>query len=275
MAEPAIPPTELTVLIADDHGFIRNLVEGALDRQLPVRRIIHTADGIAALLELGVVLTRRFDPHGDIPRQEDINVSSSPVDLLITGFHMSGVNGLHILKMIRTGLTGVPRDTPVVMLTGDHDHALLAAALALDVDSFINKPVAAVTLKAQVIGALLGRTERQPVEVYARVALPDLDTGTAGLPPESERLETISLRRPPPDGSPAPLRPPPQPEPATRCVPLDELEAGSVLSEDIISNSQRVLLTKQTVLTGHLVQRLTELSEITGVHAVRVFVSED
>lgn len=262
---------DITVLIADDFPFIRHVVKEALARKLPVQRTLDAADGVRALLELGVVFVRPMDPTGDIPPLRNIRTMPSPVDLVITDFKMPGASGLHILKMIRTGMAGVARDTPVIMLSAYSDQHLLAAALALDVDSFVTKPVAVGSLRQRILQALAQRPQLKTSLQYGLVPLPKMDVSTELVDLNKERLEGVRLRRL------AEQRAGKRPNEASshnnEPIPLDQVAPGSFLAADVVTAEGRVLLTKGSSLTESVISRLCELSELTGIDHVQVEVT--
>ncbi len=62
------------------------------------------------------------------------------VDCVISDFKMPVMNGLQLLKAIRTGRKNIRRNLPVAMLTGYGDENLVGLAIKLDVNAFLLKP---------------------------------------------------------------------------------------------------------------------------------------
>jgi CheY-like chemotaxis protein len=114
------------VLIAEDVDVARMILKRHLTK-LGVPRVLEATDGDEALALLA--------EHGDA------------VDTAIIDFQMPGKHGLQVLKAIRTGDSGVRRNLPVALLTGQLEAALEALAGRLDLDAFLGKPVRADVLE--------------------------------------------------------------------------------------------------------------------------------
>jgi two-component system, LuxR family, response regulator FixJ len=71
---------------------------------------------------------------------------------VVTDVHMAGVNGLQLLRHLKS-LGG---DVPVVVITGRADRALAAQALAAGAAAFVEKPFHADEIVAAVRSAMAG-----------------------------------------------------------------------------------------------------------------------
>jgi DNA-binding response OmpR family regulator len=117
-----------TILIADDHQYLRFLVRTTLDR--PDYRILEAADGEAAL---------------QIARDEH-------PDLLILDWMMPKVSGLDVLQSLRED-----RDTcdiPVIMLTAKAQAADRNQAIMKGIRGYLTKPFSPLELMDRVEKAL-------------------------------------------------------------------------------------------------------------------------
>ena len=114
-----------TFLIVDDHNFSRITVLRLL-KNMGDPQTFSATNGLEALS----LLEER----------------SHSIDCVIADFNMPIMHGLLLLKNIRTGHKNIPRDLPVLMLTGYGDTALVELAIQLDVNSFVLKPVTKKTL---------------------------------------------------------------------------------------------------------------------------------
>jgi DNA-binding response OmpR family regulator len=117
-----------TILIADDHQYLRFLVRTTLDR--PDYRILEAADGEAALR---------------IARDEH-------PDLLILDWMMPKVSGLDVLQSLRED-----RDTceiPVIMLTAKAQAADRNQAIMKGIRGYLTKPFSPLELMDRVEKAL-------------------------------------------------------------------------------------------------------------------------
>lgn len=265
----------LRFLIVDDHKFSRHITIEAL-KWLNVMKIDEAQDasdaigllqGTATLDEKSVAtdaLAKRLE-LGD-----DRLFGQGKVNCVITDFNMAPLNGLHLLKAIRTGKARCARDTPVLMLTGFSDDYLISSALQLDVNAFVLKPIS-----RRAFNEKLGRTLMRPI------ALQSVDTYRAVEIPEFDDLNKPAAENEP--DSDIPLAPKLDPNllqseafagRKTRKMKLadlhdlksksDNLFLGEdlVLGEDVEGPNGNVLIHRGTKLTGDLLEKLTELNEI-------------
>ena len=122
----------IKTLIVDDQQTIRALVRNGL-QQLGFTDVAEAPDGEAALRSL---LTR-------------------PVTLVITDFNMPKLDGLGLLRAIRSHPP--LKSTSVIMLTGSADRELVQKAVQFGVNNLLVKPFTVATLKGKieaVFGAL-------------------------------------------------------------------------------------------------------------------------
>jgi CheY-like chemotaxis protein len=114
---------------------------------------------------------------------EALEVLSGPeahrIGVVLLDFHMPPPNGIEVLKAIRSGRLAVAHDVVVLLVSGVEGFGLVAAAVALDVDGFLFKPVGVDGLRN-----LLSALEReehgiQSPRFYAEI---DVDGLSARLP---------------------------------------------------------------------------------------------
>lgn len=88
--------------------------------------------------------------------------------------------GLDILRAIRCGEAGAPHDLPVMIVTGQDSLGVVAAAMALDVDAFVAKPLSATGLRDHL--AFLLNTPRQLASVadYAKIDVSGIGKASSG-----------------------------------------------------------------------------------------------
>lgn len=106
------------ILVAEDNATMRTLIVRML-RSAFAARIVEASNG-----EEAARLLLRL-----------------PVTLVVTDLEMEPVDGLELLKRIRSGRYGPP-DVPVLMLTGHTSERTVRAAAAENVSAFLVKPVA-------------------------------------------------------------------------------------------------------------------------------------
>jgi len=172
-----------------------------------------------------------------------LRTMSRPPRLMILDYLMPGRTGLDLLHTIRSGQLGIARDLPVVMLSGVEEEAVVAAAVALDVDAFVKKPLMAEGLRAR-LPFLLEQDRKIK---------------------EPEAYETVTLR---------PLSPPTSTEVPGNAinVSLDELQPFQRLAADIHSQRGGLIATKGVTVSGRLIALLHDLKQA-GLPMTPIWVS--
>src|SRR5579859_5518405 len=146
----------LRVLVADDEAFSLSII-GRMLREMGCKDVLQADTGGKAFA---------------------LFQAESKISMAIVDFNMPDLNGLQILKLIRTGKTAVARNLPVLMLTGTADGGLVSAAAALDVGAFVVKPVSKATLTTRIVKALGEAREAKSAAQYDAV---DIDTVSKAL----------------------------------------------------------------------------------------------
>jgi len=98
------------------------------------------------------------------------------IDCIICDHSMPNMTGLELLKQIRAGHhTHVRRDMPFIMLTSHGQEAVVRAAIGLDVNGYIVKPVSKDAL-VKTIHRTFGRPiTLKPAAEYGGMAVPSGD----------------------------------------------------------------------------------------------------
>jgi DNA-binding response OmpR family regulator len=141
------------VLVVDDEPTVREVVVGYLRRD--GHEVAEAADGTTAL-EL---------------------LESTPPDLVVLDMMLPGVNGLDVLRRVRS-----TSDIPVIMLTARAEEADRVAGLELGADDYVVKPFSPRELAARVNGVLRRTSSR------ATAAPQALDFGTLRIDPLSREV---------------------------------------------------------------------------------------
>jgi len=175
-------------------------------------------------------------------------LATNTVDCIITDLNMRPINGLQLLKAVRTGASAARRDLPVVLFTGYSDIDLVGVALALDVHAFVVKPVAKPVLLARIRRSLEQAAPTTPVAAYQAIEIPP----TLGAEPVVE---------PPPAEARAPVPQPGSGGPEV-LLALGEVRENQVLSRDVANQNGRLLINAGTKLTRRFIDRLLDLVEI-------------
>jgi CheY-like chemotaxis protein len=235
-------------LVVDDEAFVRGLVVRLL-KGLGAWVVEEAADGdaAAAILKGG----------------------EYQFDCVLSDFAMRPVNGLRLLADIRTGVGGLKRNTPVLMLTAHSDSALVWAAFHLDTNGFLVKPPRKAELAQRLVRILAAPTSVKSAAAYAEISstvgraeAPRPAADAADGPPVNAGivLGAGGGERPKPAAAPDPA--PPQGALAETRVALDKAVEGAVLSRDIFAPGGMLLLRAGTALTDRLMDRLRDLREI-------------
>lgn len=146
-----------TFLLIDDESFALGLVERIL-KQCQAGRVLRAGNGAAALAMF--------------------NGEAGAVDCIVADLHMKPMNGLELLKAIRTGVgKQIPRDQRVVMMTGDRDLDAVRTAGELDINGYVLKPVTTENLVAALDKAFNRSPLLRDAEHYRAVQLPDMSGG--------------------------------------------------------------------------------------------------
>jgi two-component system, chemotaxis family, chemotaxis protein CheY len=125
--------SQLKVLIVDDQRTSRMLIRDALD-QLGISQITMAVDGEEALKML----------------------MSAPCHIIISDFNMPKLDGLQLLKAVRS--YPPTKKTPFIILTGRGDRELVQKAAALGVNNFLVKPISVPVLQ-KTIEAVVGKLQ--------------------------------------------------------------------------------------------------------------------
>lgn len=166
-AAPAMPHRDISsarILIIDDEPVNVKVARKYL-REAGYQNCIATNDSLTA-----IDLIRREQP-----------------DLVLLDLIMPGVDGLHILKMLRQDNDLL--QTPVVVLTATDDRTMKLAALEMGANEFLTKPVDPTDLLPRLRNVLAVKAYQNHLTNYARELERQVQQRTAEL--EASRLEVI------------------------------------------------------------------------------------
>lgn len=124
--------SKLQILLIDDNKFIRLLI----------KEILRTF-GVASVLEAG-----------DADRAMKLIIDKRP-DIVICDWLMHPVDGMGILKLLRSHQSKEVRKTPFLMLSGEVRDDYVAEAIGEGADSYVAKPFTAATLMAHLAKVIL------------------------------------------------------------------------------------------------------------------------
>lgn len=121
---------KLRVMVVDDMTTSRGLVFNCLDN-IGIKNVSYAKSGTDALTQL----------------------KSAPVHLIISDFNMPGMDGLELLKTLRSG--PATKKTGFILLTGSQDKSLIERGRTLGMNNFLAKPFTPQDLE-KCISAVVG-----------------------------------------------------------------------------------------------------------------------
>ena len=212
----------LSVLIVDDEPFQRRILREVL-RSLGFLKTYEADSGQLAIAEMK---KQRFD-------------------LILSDVQMPGMNGLELLRQVRTDQTKLPRDTRFVILTSFSNTEVLGAAMALDVNGFLAKPIRIGVVIEKVDRALQETFQLRAEEEYESVAtnLPTLGEGhrdSAGAP--AKHVTALGT--------------------GEKMIPLMQLRPGMRVTKSLYTADGTLLILAGTVLTEISINRLWDVSSV-------------
>ena len=229
---------QLNFLVDDDEEFSRIAVEKLLVR-LGAPQVLTASEGHEAMTII---------EHGD-----------PMIGFVLTDLNMTPVNGLELLRSIRTGHLGLDPMLPVVMLTGYRDMSMTSTAIDLDVDGFVTKPVDAQMLAGTVKKASTNLRRRRSSTTYEAVKVPDMarmarlvEATHMSAAAESEMSEAMP-------GDDANQGSDHQSILAPHRVSVCEDHVGSRVVRDIVTGAGETIIPAGTKLTKFLINQLVEL----------------
>ncbi|MES9959561.1 MAG: response regulator [Sedimenticola sp.] len=187
-------------------------------------------------------------------------LAQNDVDVLITDIQMPRMNGLELVKQIRLGKTGAKPDLRTIVVTSFSTMEVVTASLALDVNGFLVKPISAEDAAGKIGVAIQEQMSLRRREDYLSVDT-DLQSLAQAAAEESKKTDASMVRKEEDQA----IR-----EAGGRELPLEQLEPGMHLLEDIDSVSGLTLISAGQKLTESLINRINELKKVIAASVVRV-----
>lgn len=245
------------VLVVDDQKFIRGLVAQGM-KGLGAQ-VSEAADGFEALTMLGLQDGLASSSFEQMRKQrpdmfDSLAGSRAQFDCIVTDIRMSPMNGLEMLKAIRSGMVAAPRDLPVVIMSAHSDEALIGAAIALDAHGFVAKPVSQNNLTQRIVRSRKIKFALKDPELYKMLIIPELD---------ETLLETDVGRLA--DSVVATIRAGDVhlvSGPRVIIVKWERLEVGDELSENLMTKTGKLVAPSGTHVNEVLIAALSDLSTV-------------
>jgi YesN/AraC family two-component response regulator len=181
-----------------------------------------------------------------------LRITEDSFDVILSDVQMPGINGLELLRQIRSGRTQAPRNTRFLIFTSFSNTEVLGAAMALDVNGFLVKPIR--------IGAVLEKIERAVMESFRIRTQREYESVVTNLSTLERAARTSGIVQP---ASPA-VAVSPMSERADHQnrLPLEQLRDGMRVARDLVAVDGRVLVRGGTILTDLIINRVRELATI-------------
>ena len=131
----------LSVLLVEDNKFVRFTLENLL-HQLQFRQIMTACNGAEAIEQLKTRHENRKTTGG------------AGLDIVLSDLVMAPVNGLLLLRWMRSSKESPNRFVPFIMLSGAADEEYVHAARDLGVTEFLAKPFSAASVFRYILEAI-------------------------------------------------------------------------------------------------------------------------
>lgn len=205
---------DLYVLIAEDEQFMMSMLKRMLAK-IDVENVYEATDGQDALNKL----------------------ESCRVDLIVSDIMMKPMNGLELLKSVRSGKSSAAANTPFFVFTGSEESSVFGTALALDCDAFVSKGSDPQELAEKIEKRCVGDRDLEQQAFYSRISIPTI-------------LHTVT-ENPEPIAQEAPAN--------SKSVSFQNANAGDVLAADLHAPDGSVLYAAETEMTETRLQKLSDI----------------
>jgi len=201
-------------------------------------------------------------------------MQKSKYDLIITDIEMEKINGIELLKLIRTGKTPLSPATRVIILTSHASTQALGTAVALDANGFLVKPAKLDKTVEKIQEAFAEDFKPRRAIGYSVISTEVVDkpeepkqSNEEQKPEEPEEEETVSDEKEEMSiiGDNGVTQ-------KTICVMIDELQPGMAVAEAIKNNQGGIILTSGHILTEHNITRLKDIREQLAQDYVRIIL---
>jgi CheY-like chemotaxis protein len=230
------PSQSLRILLVEDESFVRRITTDVLN-SIGFNEVFEAESGSDAISFL----------------------NKNQIDLLITDIQMKNVNGLELIRQIRIGETEADKNLRIIAYTSFSFSEVLSSCLLLDVNGFLVKPITPTNAHEKIRLAMSEHLKPRALDNYLKVKT-DLDTIKIHIEDEqpqpeinnkSKRQDVFTLS-------------------GWRWVPLNKLQSGMVLHEDLSANNGIMLLHKGQVLTEVLAHRIIDLENAIKGNGIRI-----
>jgi CheY-like chemotaxis protein len=164
-------------------------------------------------------------------------------DIIITDIFMPDITGLDFIKRIRTGKTLAAADIRIIVLSNLTQSDVLGAALALDVNGLIVKPITPDIIERKIRHALSEPTHLHPKIAYEAVNI-DFTLDNEDKPKQTSQPNDLNTSIT-----------------ETIYVPIHALTTGMILKKAVYYKNGELLLNAGETLTDDIIKRFFEESK--------------
>jgi len=186
------------------------------------------------------------------------SLAAQKYDIVLSDVQMPDMNGLELLRHIRTGKVAGPRNTRFVILTAFSNTEVLGAAMALDVNGFLAKPIRIGVVMEKIKKAVHETFQIQPPENYESVVT---ELSSLGAVQTTSEL-----------AKPAPLSVADKFEThgSVILVPLTRLREGMRTAKDVVATDGNIIIPAGTKLAQLALNRLSDLNSVLTEKVVHI-----
>ena len=183
-------------------------------------------------------------------------------DMIITDVNMPVMNGLKLVQLIRAGKTHAKPETRIMVLTAFSQTEILAAALALDVNGFLVKPIIPAVAEKKLAQAMSERLHLHSPIAYEAIRtewknLPNLESNRL-LDDKGRNAIILGGRTRNNEGV------------SVRHLSIRWLRPKMILKEDVYLKDGTMLLSSGHVLTELSINRLNDLEILLPANGIAV-----
>lgn len=188
-------------------------------------------------------------------------------DLLITDVQMPKLNGLELLKTVRSGKAHTARDLRTIIITSFANTEVLGAALALDANGFLVKPMKPAGVSQKISEALKESGHLRAVADYEAIPtdLPFLQSKSENSRQPINASIVVERRQRPRHRS---------ADTDTDGVLIRDLEPGMRLSRDLYLTDGTLLLSEGYIINDTTINRLFDLRNMLSDELIPVLPEE-
>jgi EAL domain-containing protein (putative c-di-GMP-specific phosphodiesterase class I)/DNA-binding NarL/FixJ family response regulator len=228
--------SRLKILIVDDDDFSRKLVINLL-----------TFLGYAQIKETGSAKSaiKLFEMH--------------TFDLIISDVYMPEMNGLELIKMIRTGKTRAKADIRILILTSFAQSEVLKLAIAFNTNGILVKPITPADMGSKIEKIMTTNFKLQSPAIYDAVTIElggMIETATENLKPGIKQTDPVSKIE--------------TNDEKVSHIEVQRVSPGMVLNENITLSDGTLLLSRGHIFTNISIKRLNNLRGMLEENSVAI-----